>query len=125
MRSESGYLSTFVQLSLLIASAIQGLTPDADNLASTNTLQVVCQIPGERGSATDHALPTWGEVCEGLGNPSERNITRVRCRADHVTSHCNHEYARFEGSSFGRSLATRDRGVPPCGLTRSLCRPLC
>ncbi len=125
MRSETGYLSTFVQLSLLIASAIQGLTPDADNLASTKALQVLCQIPGDGGSATDQTLPLWGEVCEGPGNPSEQDIARVRCRADEVASKCNPDGAPLDGSSFGRSLVTRQRGAPPCGLTRSLCRPLC
>jgi hypothetical protein len=125
MRSETGYLSTFVQFTLLIASAIQGLTPDADNLASTKGLQVLCQLPGDRGSTTDNAAPSWGEVCEGLGNPSELHITRVRCQADDVTSPWNPIGSRFDGSPFARSLATRHCGVPPCGLTRSLCRPLC
>jgi hypothetical protein len=125
MRSETGYLSTFIQFTLLIASAIQGLTPDADNLASTKTLQVLCQLPGDRGSTTDNAAPSWGEVCEGLRNASELNITRVRCQADDVASQCNSVRSRFDASPFERSLATRHCGVPPCGLTRSLCRALC
>ena len=125
MRPETGYLSTFVQLSLLIASAIHGLTPDADNLASTKTFQVLCQLPGDRGSTTNHAMPSWGEVCEGLRNPSEQSIVRARCRVDHVASPCNPVRARLDGSPFERSLATRRCGVPLGGLTRSLCRPLC
>jgi hypothetical protein len=125
MRSETGYLSTFVQFSLLIALAIQGLTPDAENLASTKTLQVLCQLPGDQQSTADNAAPSWGEVCEGLRNPSEQNITRVLCRAEQVASQCNPAGARRDFSPFERSRAARHLGVPPCGLTRSLCRPLC
>jgi hypothetical protein len=125
MRSETGYLSTFVQLSLLIALAIQGLTPDAQNLASTKALQVLCQLPGDQRSTTDNTTPSWGEVCEGLRNTSEQNITRARCRAEQVAPECNAAVTRFDDSPFERSLAARHFGVPPCGLTRSLCRPLC
>jgi hypothetical protein len=125
MRSEMGVLWMFVQHSLLIALAIHGLTPDADDLASTKTFQVLCQLPGDGESTADHAAPSWGEVCAGVRSPSVQDVAAARYGTEQLVSRSNPVAAPLDRSRFRQPLATLACGVPPCGLTRSLCRPLC
>jgi hypothetical protein len=116
---------------VLIAMAIQGLTPDYSNLASSMLFRLVCSGLADPGGCTPLPIPRGdqdgvpGEVC---GEASGRDVTRVRLDDD------GRPCLRFLPVDLldrpGRSapLSSLPPGVVmrwPYGLIISLCRFVC
>jgi hypothetical protein len=116
---------------LLIAMAVQGLTPDYSNLASSLRFRLVCSGLADSGGCTPLPFPRGdldgvpGEVC---GEASAHDAPRVRLDAD------GRPCVRFLPGGLldrpGRSapLSSLPPGVVlrwPDGLIISLCRFVC
>jgi hypothetical protein len=111
---------------LLIATAIQGVTPDAQDIASLNALRLLCPaLAGSNALASDDGLPD--EVC-GLNTWEMELVLRARGDSDEQTSHtffCSDKNGQTTRSS---ALLPVIRGGNPADandLIHSLCRLNC
>lgn len=121
---------------LLVAMAVQGLTPNSSNLASSLLLRLVCSgLADSRAVGGCSPLPTPGgdrdeipgEVC---GEASDRDTTRVQLDADGRP--CIRSLPVGLLDRPGRSALLSSPPLPPevvmrwpDGLIISLCRFIC
>jgi hypothetical protein len=111
---------------LLIALAIQGITADAQDVASVNALRLLCLVPVEFDLLDDG--DEWpDDVCEAAG--AEMNCVVLRKVESDLASVC---YSRSHDDSMGLFEQAAARIGAHSGpfststtLIRSLCRLLC
>lgn len=111
---------------LLIATAIQGVTPDPQDLASIKPLWLICRIlAGPDPMSDDDRLPD--DVCEPMSaemsavmrHPADsaRTVNLPRLVTERLLTACQSDVAR--SSTDGRTNAAGD------GLIYTLCRLIC
>jgi hypothetical protein len=124
MGNGTRFFSILVQLLLLIAVAVQGITPDANDLASTKALQLLCTLATDLEMPGDDANSVCGDVCGSLRH-TVRLAYREAVDADYfaVVSSCSHTH--LDDSATSGSLAIRVRSLPSDDLPRVLCRLVC
>ncbi len=124
MGQRTRFLSIPVQFVLLIAVAIQGITPDANDLASTKALRLLCQLSADFRIPNDDADQACGEVCGSLRR-TVRLILAEAAGAEHFDFISVFIKTPLDDLATGVSLANRARSLPDGDLPQVLCRMLC
>ena len=91
---------------LLIAVAIQGATPDPDDISSMNALRLLCRAAGDAGSAlNDDGLPD--QVCE----PARPGIMADSSEFSHLSHAETRPSGQVASAIAARALRTTLAGV--------------
>jgi hypothetical protein len=111
---------------LLIAFAVQGITPDAQDLASINALRIFCPILNKFDTAADQ--DEWpDDVCEPVHSGAGLSFPQPRDRSGTSAFELAMTEARFrpiEPPSH-RFMPAQANLATMADLTCSLCRLLC
>ena len=111
---------------LLIALAIQGITPDAQDLASVNAVRIFCPILTELDTASQQ--DEWpDDVCVPVRSGARLAFPQLRIRDKLPTFEPAMTEARFQPIDLASSrfAAHQGRCASIIDLTCSLCRLIC
>jgi hypothetical protein len=112
-------------MSLLFATAMQGVTPDARDLASRRILNILWQLGAEFELTDEDSGPAWGEVCGSIQEGPRAPLKRSKDRAGHCTIHSSAKVIAAPGPHIAGSHPIGGTSATLARLTQLLCRMRC
>jgi hypothetical protein len=126
-RMRTGLRARFVltQGLLLIATAIQGVTPDARELASSRMLHLLSKLAGEPDFSDHEPASSSGGICGPESNFVTRIVRSVKDARRSSGAGSPRAVARVASSPPPALRPTEDVWALPGTMIRSLCRLRC
>jgi hypothetical protein len=112
-------------MSLLFATAIQGVTPDARDLASSRILNILWQLGADFELTDEDAGPAWGEVCGSIQERTEVRLKRSKDRTGHCAIHPSAKVIAAPGPHIAGSHPISGTSATLVRVTQLLCRMRC
>ena len=118
------YYWIVVHAILLIVVGVQGIAPDAQDLASFRALHLLFQHPIESHREADDSGSSNGQICRLVENEFETDLEEIVARSPQSEFVSNWRRKRLSGSSLACLPSIQNDGARG-DLLSSLCRRIC